>query len=170
MNFNLVQILCAVLFVALHRGVGAQSPMPPSLSSSTQSVQSGSASLERNKATVVAFYDLMFNQSKPAQAVLLYVGKSYTQHNPEVPDGKEAFIAFFEKMAKEYPGKKVSFKRVFAEGSFVTLHSEHVFPGWRGSSWAAIDIFRLDEVGRIVEHWDVLQKVPSQSAHTNGMF
>lgn len=135
-----------------------------------RSVHAASATLQRNKATVVAFYDLMFNRSKPADAVQLYVGPTYTQHNPEVPDGKQAFIEFFEKMAKEYPGKEARFKRVFAEGHFVTLHSEHWFPGWKGGSWAAIDLFRLDDDGRIVEHWDVLQKVPDQSAHSNGMF
>lgn len=148
----------------------AQTPNPPPLPAGLFSVRSADVVLERNKATVVAFYDMMFNQSRPAEAVRLYVGDTYTQHNPEVPDGKDAFIAFFEKMAKEYPGKAAKFKRVFAEGSFVTLHNEHVFPGLRGGSWAAIDIFRLDANGRIIEHWDVLQKVPARAAHNNGMF
>lgn len=126
--------------------------------------------LERNKKNVLEFYDLMFNQSRPAEAMSRYGGDSYIQHNPEVADGKEAFIAFFEKMARDYPGKSVEFKRVFAEGNYVILHSDHRFPGWRGGSWAAMDIFRLDEAGRILEHWDVLQKVPGRSANQNGMF
>ena len=134
------------------------------------SVHSGDALLARNKAHVIAFYDLMFNQCQPALAVERYAGDIYTQHNPEVPDGKAAFIAFFDKMAVEYPGKFIRFKRVFAEGDFVTLHGEHVFPGPEGGSWAAIDLFRLDAQGKLVEHWDVLQKVSGQSANGNGVF
>ncbi len=148
----------------------AQSPTPPPLPSSVFSQKSSDPVLERNKATVVAFYDLMFTQSQPTEAVRLYVGDAYTQHNPEVPDGEQAFITFFEKMAKDYPGKEARFKRVFAEGSYVTLHSEHWFPGAQGGSWAAIDIFRLNASGQIVEHWDAIQKVPGKSANDNGVF
>jgi predicted SnoaL-like aldol condensation-catalyzing enzyme len=56
--------------------------------------------LERNKKSAIDFYDLMFNQCKPAEAIERCAGDTYIQHNPHVADGKEAFISYFNRMAK----------------------------------------------------------------------
>jgi predicted SnoaL-like aldol condensation-catalyzing enzyme len=123
--------------------------------------------LEENKRNAMAFYDLMFNQCRPAEAIEKFAGDVFIQHNPSVGDGKAEFIAYFNRMAEQYPGKRVQFKRSIAEGSYVVLHCFQQWPGEH--DYAGIDIFRFDENGKIVEHWDVLQVIPEQASNSNTM-
>jgi len=122
----------------------------------------------QNKRNAIAFYDLMFNQCAPRLAIEKFAGDEYIQHNPHVADGKEAFIDYFEQMATAFPGKVSHFKRAMAEDDMVVLHCHQIWPG--SDDYAGIDIFRFDENGKIVEHWDVLQVISGQSKNDNGLF
>lgn len=121
--------------------------------------------LEKNKETVVSFYELAFNDKRPEEAVAAYIGAEYIQHNPQAPDGPEAFIGF----VRAFPEAHVDIRRVFADGDNVVTHSLLKFtPDDRGT--VAADFFRLDADGKIVEHWDVLQPYPEESANPHPMF
>ena len=122
------------------------------------------ADLEQNKQTVVAYYELAFNGHRPEEAVERYVGSEYIQHNPQAPDGAEAFIAF----VKAFPEISVDIRRVIAEGDLVVTHGVVKF-GAEDAGTVAVDIFRLED-GKVVEHWDVLQPWPQESANPHPMF
>ena len=126
-----------------------------------------SENLNRNKENAIAFYRMSY-EGNAREAVLLYVGSDYIQHNPLVGDGKEPFIKYYERMAREYPDKSIEFVREVAEGNLVALHTHQVWPG--NEEYVTMDFFRFDESGKIVEHWDSMQQIPDSSANNNTMY
>lgn len=123
--------------------------------------------LDENKTNAIAFYKEAY-EGNPRNAVEKYVGKEYIQHNPDVADGTQGFIDYFERMQKEYPEKSIEFVRSVAEGNLVALHTHQTWPGDEG--YITMDFFRFDENGKIVEHWDSIQKIPGKSANKNTMY
>jgi predicted SnoaL-like aldol condensation-catalyzing enzyme len=133
----------------------------PQVTPSLQSEQSA-------KRIVLDFFDLAFVQRKPAEAAERYLGAEYKQHNPLAPDGPEAFVGFIGVFQEQAPEMSFDIKRVVAEDDLVVLHYHlKMTPDDLGQ--AVVDIFRVED-GRVVEHWDVLQPVPAESANTNTMF
>jgi predicted SnoaL-like aldol condensation-catalyzing enzyme len=126
-----------------------------------------SQSLKENKNNAVSFYKMAY-EGNPRKAVELFVGADYIQHNPLVGDGKEPFIEYFERMAREYPDKSIEFIRSVAEGDLVALHTHQIWPG--NQEYVTMDFFRFDEKGKIVEHWDSMQEIPKSSANNNTMY
>jgi predicted SnoaL-like aldol condensation-catalyzing enzyme len=123
--------------------------------------------LERNKQVAVDYYRTAFG-GNPEKAVADHVGVRYIQHNPAAADGPEAFIGFVTWLRGEYPALTLDIKRVIGEGDMVVMHSHLILkPGEPGRALA--DYFRLEK-GKVVEHWDVVQEVPTEAANPNGMF
>lgn len=127
-----------------------------------------SANVENNKKVVTHFYEMTFNKHKPIEAVKKYMGKDYTQHNPNVADGEVAFVEYAKGYLSENPKAQVEIKRVIAEGDLVVLHvlskKDKTDPGK-----ALVDIFRVKD-SKIVEHWDVSQDIPKKPENNNSMF
>jgi len=122
---------------------------------------------EENKKNAIDFYKLAY-EGNPEKAVALYVGKEYIQHNPDVANGVEGFIAYFDRMQKEYPNKSIEFVRCIAEGNLVALHTHQIWPG--NDAYVTMDFFRFDSEGKICEHWDAIQQIPEKSANPNTMY
>ena len=123
--------------------------------------------LEKNKENAIAFYKMAY-EGNPSEAVALYVGDDYIQHNPLVGDGKQPFIDYFEKMEREYADKSIEFVRAIAEGNLVALHTHQTWPG--NQEYVTMDFFRFDDKGKVVEHWDSMQEIPDRSANGNRMY
>src|SRR4051794_16919975 len=104
--------------------------------------------LAENKKIVTEFYNQSFVDHKPLEAADRYIGASYRQHNPHVPDGKKAFTDYFVPYFQKNPDARSEIKRVLADGDLVMLHvlSKRDKTD-RGA--AVVDIFRV-ESGKIV--------------------
>jgi predicted SnoaL-like aldol condensation-catalyzing enzyme len=133
------------------------------------------AQLDRNVRTAIAYYTLAFNAGQPRLAVEKYVGvdkngnKLYTQHNPLAQDGPDAFIAFVELYKGLFPDLHVEIVRTIAQCDLVMTHA-HITTGPEDLGNVAMDIFRFDRTGRIVEHWDSVQPVEANPANDNTQF
>ena len=71
-------------------------------------------------------------------------------------------------MARDYPDKSIEFVRAVAEGDLVALHTYQLWPG--NEKYVTMDFFRFDGNGKIVEHWDAVQKIPGETRSGNTMY
>ena len=120
----------------------------------------------RNEKIVRDFYNKVFI-AKNASAAVNYLEQDYIQHNPNVPTERLAFINAFTQIFKQNPNFSIQIKRIYTDGNYVIVHS---FSPRGPSGSAVVDIYRLNENGKIAEHWDVIQQIPSKSANNNTMF
>jgi predicted SnoaL-like aldol condensation-catalyzing enzyme len=122
--------------------------------------------IETNRQIVAEFLDLINRPHRVREAFERYVAESYIQHNPTTENGREGAISLIEKFVS-MPGFRPSVKRIIAGEDMVATHM-HLQLEEDDPGLAVVDIWRLEN-GKIVEHWDVMQKVPRTTASGNPM-
>ena len=122
----------------------------------------------KNIELVTTFYDEFFNKHNTTIAEQ-YIAPSYKQHNPYVPDGLEPFVSYFANYFMQNTESRAVVHRVASHGDLVFLHVESRASNKEAQGEAVVDIFRVEN-GMIVEHWDVIQHIPEESANPNTMF
>lgn len=123
---------------------------------------------EANKALAVALIEDVLMGRDPARITDYISAETYAQHNPMIADGLSGLFEAVETLtAQDNMFVYTEIHAVLGEGNFVLTVSEGE---WSGQTHAFYDLFRMDG-GIIVEHWDVIQPVPTEGlANTNGMF
>lgn len=122
---------------------------------------------DANKALVKNFIDDILFGKNPGKMTDYVSTETYHQHNPAIKDGLDGLgeaLEYLGSINDMFVYEKVH--RILGEGNFVLSVSEGM---WHGKKQAFYDLFRI-EGGKIVEHWDVIQEVPAEMAHQNGMF
>ena len=124
---------------------------------------------EENKALVRAFVDDILVNGRMEKLASYFNGDSYIQHNPQIADGLSGLVAALQAMAAAGITMKYDRNhRVLGKGNFVLTVSEGSFGG---RPTAFYDLFRVED-GKIAEHWDTIETIPSRSEwrNTNGKF
>jgi predicted SnoaL-like aldol condensation-catalyzing enzyme len=125
-----------------------------------------------NKKVIETLMNEVFLYGKMDNLATLINPTKYIQHNSTVADGLDglgAALQYFEE--NDMVMKYTKVHKILGEGNFVLTMSEGNFGKAPGDHVAYFDLFRLEN-GQIVEHWDVIQAIPSKSEwkNQNGKF
>jgi predicted SnoaL-like aldol condensation-catalyzing enzyme len=123
---------------------------------------------DQNRKIAVDFFNMVFQDRKPQEAFDLYSVPDYIQHNELAADGAAPAIEFLNGWFATNPQASAEIKRVIAEGNLVAIH-HHMRESPEVPGAAAVDMYRVEN-GRVVEHWDVFQRMPAESKNDHPKF
>lgn len=116
---------------------------------------------EENRTLVTAFIDDVLVGGNGTNAAKYVSSEKFLQHNPNVADGLDAYLA-----ALNAAGMPMIYKYVFkilAQGNFVV---SYCLVQIGDEDYALFDLFRVQD-GKIVEHWDNMEALPRGTALVN---
>src|SRR6056297_1441055 len=87
----------------------------------------------------------------------------YIQHNPFIPTGLEPFIQMLPDLQEN--GTTAENVRMFRDGNYVFMHNiwKNAQP-FGADEMVSFDIIRLDENGKVAEHWDAMTSLVKETA------
>jgi predicted SnoaL-like aldol condensation-catalyzing enzyme len=96
-----------------------------------------------------------FNESRVAE---------YKQHSPKGADGRDGLVKILAQAKANDQKITMAPKRVFCDGDFILCHRLYDSdpPHPLVTRINTFDLFRLNAEGKAVEHWDVMENVPSR--------
>lgn len=105
-----------------------------------------------------------------AAAVTRFNAPALVQHSPHIDQGIAALTAHMNRdpALTTTQSSPVTVARILAQGDLVLVH-RHRRATESSPEYVAGDLFRVSG-GRIVEHWDVQQRVPATSANGHTMW
>jgi predicted SnoaL-like aldol condensation-catalyzing enzyme len=123
---------------------------------------------EANKALARAMVEDILMGKNPNKITENISAERYDQHNPDIKDGLAGLAETVEYLtAQNNMFRYTKIHKVLGEGDFVLTVSEGQ---WSGKTHAFYDLLRFEN-GKAVEHWDVIQEIPTEGlANNNGMF
>lgn len=121
-----------------------------------------------NKALAKAMVEDILMGKNPNKITDYISTEQYDQHNPGIKDGLAGIVEAVEYLTSQNNMfKYTKIHKVLGEGNFVLTVSEGV---WNGTTNVFYDLLRFED-GKAVEHWDIIQEIPTENlANNNGMF
>ena len=117
-----------------------------------------------NKALIEKFCQDILIDGKINSITDFISTAQYDQHNPTTEDGIEGLYKHIQKFIEQgITAKYVKVHRIIGQGNFVVALSHAM---QNDDNWCFFDIFRLKD-GKIVEHWDVQEKIQHQDKWNN---
>lgn len=127
---------------------------------------------EKTREVAMEFLSQMFIENDIQGAYDTFAKPNFIQHSPGMANGLEGQRAFFAGLADNTAADADSALAhvsdiLLVDGDiFALVH--HIIHGPEDSGTIFVDLWRVED-GKIAEHWDVVQNIPADIPHENGM-